>query len=140
MPHSTDVHTKAALLDYKCNFEQATNKYIYFAILTASSSLMSSSSCLFCSFMFIIRLSTDCLGCILRSNWWYIFLQNLHVGDTFNYAGLRIKEKILYVIQTYLKLNDAVLGSKRDSSGEKSGLYRGLRYFFCSFRRNGHKE
>lgn len=48
--------------------------------------------------------------------------------------------KILYTIQTYLKLNDTVLGSKRVSSGEKSGLYRGFWYFFCSSRRNGHKE
>lgn len=52
----------------------------------------------------------------------------------------KIEEVILYIIQTYLKLNDTVFGSKRVSSGEKSGLYRGFWYFFCSSRRNGHKE
>lgn len=52
----------------------------------------------------------------------------------------KFEDKILYIIQTYLKLNDTVLGSKRVSSGEKSGLYRGFWYFFCSSRRNGHKE
>lgn len=52
----------------------------------------------------------------------------------------KFEGKILYIIQTYLKLNDTVLGSKRVSSGEKSGLYRGFWYFFCSSRRNGHKE
>lgn len=50
----------------------------YFRILTDSKSLISFSNCLFCSFIFIIILNTDCLGCNVRSNWWYMFLQNLY--------------------------------------------------------------
>lgn len=52
-------------------------------ILTDSRSLMSSSNCLFCSFIFIIMFNTDCRGWSVRSNWWYMFLQNLYDKEVF---------------------------------------------------------
>lgn len=51
-------------------------------LLTSCSCFNSSSKALFSALIFTSKLATDCLGCSVKSNWWYMFLQNLFTNHS----------------------------------------------------------